>query len=55
MTTVLPIVLYASYIVWRAIVDRRHGETARAINTRLDQQQVTIEELRTLILKKSEQ
>lgn len=51
MTAVLPIVLYAAYIVWRAIVDRKHVQTAKAINARLDAQQVTIEELRALILK----
>jgi uncharacterized membrane protein YjgN (DUF898 family) len=50
MTAVLPIVLYAAYIVWRAIVDRRHVQTAKAINARIDAQQVTIEELRALIL-----
>jgi hypothetical protein len=50
MTAVLPIALYAAYIVWRAIVDRRHVQTAKAINARLDAQQVTIEELRALIL-----
>jgi len=49
MTAVLPIVLYAAYIVWRAIVDRRHVQTAKAINARLDAQQVTIDALQRAI------